>query len=81
MDEIHLDDELMTVGDVCKFIHCSKNKVYELINMGILPCLKLGNYKILKSELLKFLKKYEGCDLTNLSEGVVYMDKGFKTPT
>jgi len=73
--KIDLKDELLTVDEVAKFIHCNKTKVYELINSGVLPCLRLGRIKVLKSTLIGVLKKYEGCDLSNPNE-IVYLDKG-----
>lgn len=39
--------------------------VYQLINSGLLPVLKLGSYKIRHEALMKFLSTYEGYDLSN----------------
>lgn len=77
LEELRVDikDELLTVDEVAKFLHCNRTKVYELVNSGVLPCLRLGRIKVLKSELLKMLVKYQGCDLTNPEE-IVYLDKG-----
>ena len=72
--KVNLKDELMTVDEVAKFLHCNRTKVYELVNSGVLPCLRLGRIKVLKSELLKMLVKYQGCDLTNPEE-IKYLDK------
>lgn len=74
---IRLDDELMTVDEVAKFIHTNKSKVYSLVNAGILPCIRLGRLKILKSSLLSMLVRYENCDISDPSN-ITYMDKGFK---
>ena len=72
--KVDLKDELLTVDEVSKFLHCNKTKVYELINSGVLPCLRLGRIKVLKSTLIGVLKKYEGCDITNPEE-IKYLDK------
>ena len=77
LDELRVDmkDELLTVDEVAKFLHCNKTKVYELVNSGVLPCLRLGRVKVLKSSLLTMLKKYEGCDISNPTD-IVYLGKG-----
>lgn len=62
------DDDLYTVKEVSKIIKTNPAYVYRLINEGLLPVLKLGNYKIRKVSLLKFLEKYEGKDLTDPSK-------------
>ena len=39
--------------------------VHKLRKAGLLPFLKLGQYKVRRQALLDFLSKYEGKDLTN----------------
>ncbi|KXG42650.1 helix-turn-helix domain-containing protein [Tepidibacillus decaturensis] len=58
------NDVLYTVNEVSKLIKTNPAYVYELIKAGLLPVLKLPNYKIRRSALLEFLEKYEGMDLT-----------------
>jgi hypothetical protein len=41
----------------------NRNKVYDLINSGILPHLKLGSIKVREEALNEFLAKYEGHDV------------------
>ena len=53
-----------TVKEVAKMLHSSPNYIYELINKGYLPAIKLGSVKILKSSLEKFLIQNEGKDLS-----------------
>ncbi len=60
-----MEEVLYTVSEVSKLIKSSPAYVYQLISTGLLPVLKLGNYKIRKSALLDFLAKYEGKDVTN----------------
>ena len=43
-----------------------KAKVYELINNGQLPALKIGGLKVREETIDEFLGKYEGYDLTNI---------------
>ena len=46
------------------------HKVYELINSGLLPALKLGSIKIRRESLLRFLEENDGNDLTDTSNVV-----------
>lgn len=59
------NDVLYTVSEVARLIKTNPAYVYELIKADLLPVLKLGSYKIRRTSLLDFLKKYEGYDLTN----------------
>ncbi len=60
-----MEEVLYTVKQVSTLIRSNTDYVYKLINLGLLPALKLGNYKVRKSALLDFLEKYEGKDLTD----------------
>ena len=62
-----MEDVLYTVTETSKLLKTSKNYVYDLVNKGFLPALKLGNLKIRRTAILEFLEKYEGQDLTDLS--------------
>lgn len=57
---------LYTVIEVSKILRIGKNKVYELIELGLLPALNLGGLKVRKEALEKFLADYEGFDLSDL---------------
>lgn len=59
-------DELYTVKEVSLKLKVNIHKVYELVNAGVLPALKLGSIKIRKESLEEFLMKYDGKDLTDL---------------
>ena len=59
-------DELYTVKEVSQKLKVNIHKVYELVNAGLLPALKLGSIKIRKESLEEFLMKYDGKDLTDL---------------
>lgn len=56
---------LYTVKEVAEIIHTNPAYVYNLINNGLLPALKLGSYKIRHESLEKFLEQNEGYDLTD----------------
>jgi excisionase family DNA binding protein len=62
------NDVLYTVSEVARLIKTNPAYVYELIKADLLPVLKLGSYKVRRTALLDFLKKYEGYDLTNPSD-------------
>lgn len=57
---------LYTVREVAKLIKTNPAFVYELINRGYLPALKLGSLKIRRVSLLNFLEGYDGYDLSDL---------------
>lgn len=63
-----MEDLLYTVPQVAKICHSNEAYIYKLINNGLLPCLKMGRYKVRKSSLEDFLKKYEGYDITEVNE-------------
>lgn len=58
---------IYTVQEVATILHSSPNYIYELINKGYLPAIKLGSLKVLKSSLEKFLIQNEGRDLSDLN--------------
>lgn len=62
-----MDDTLYTVAEVAKILKIGKNRVYDLIKAELIPVLILGGYKIRKEAVNQFLEKYEGYDLTDLS--------------
>lgn len=57
-------DVVYTVSEVSKILKTNTSYVYKLIEAGLLPVLKLGRIKIRRVSLLKFLRTYEGMDLT-----------------
>ncbi len=56
---------LYTVPEVAKILKCNVNYVHKLRKAGVLPFLKLGQYKCRRTSLEKFLETYEGKDVTN----------------
>ena len=57
---------LYTVKETASILGCNIHLVYDLINKGLLPAMKLGSLKIRLTSIEEFLVKYDGMDLTNL---------------
>lgn len=62
-----MDNKLYTVKQVSEILKVNVNKVYDLIRVGLLPALKLGNLKVREASLDKFLADYDGMDLSDLN--------------
>jgi len=56
-----------SVHEVAKKLRTSPNYVYDLINKGYLPAIKLGSLRIIKSSLDNFLIINEGNDLSDIN--------------
>ena len=61
-----MKDDIYTVTEVSKLLKVNKNLVYELIKKGHLTALKLGSLKVTRFEILRFLREYNGKDLSDL---------------
>ncbi|WP_368488473.1 helix-turn-helix domain-containing protein [Clostridium sp. BJN0013] len=61
-----MDDYLMSVSDAVKRLKTDKATVYELIKRGLLKALKIRSFKISNSEINRFVKVYQGMDLSDL---------------
>lgn len=59
---------LYTVPEVAKLLKTNTDYVHKLRKTGLLPFIKLGQYKCRKESLEKFLADHEGEDLTNPEE-------------
>lgn len=53
------DELLYTVTEVAKLLKVNRTFVYELINRGELPAVKVGSLKIRKKTLERYLEKKE----------------------
>lgn len=63
-----MDGKLIyTVQEVAKLLHSSPNYIYDLINKGYLPAIKLGSIKIVKSSLEQFLIENQGKDFSDFN--------------
>lgn len=60
-----MEDMVYTVSEVADILKCNVNFVHKLRKSGVLPFLKLGQYKCRKVALEKFLATYEGKDVTD----------------
>lgn len=56
---------LYTVKETAKLLKCNVDQVHKLRKSGVLPFLKLGQYKVRKEALQDFLKNHEGKDVTD----------------
>ena len=60
-----MESVLYSVPEVAELLKTNENYVYKLIKTGLLPCLKLGRYKVRKQSIDRFLEEYEGKDVTD----------------
>lgn len=60
-------DLVYTVSETAEILKVNKNTVYDLIDSGVLKCIKLGNKKITTKSLTEFLDTYDGYDLSDLT--------------
>lgn len=56
---------LYTVKEVAAILKTNIAYVHRLRKAGLLPFIKLGQYKVRKEALDEFLSKYQGYDLTD----------------
>ena len=48
-------NDIMSVNEIAEALHCSRNRVYELLESGQLKGFRLGHvWKINKSDFIKF---------------------------
>lgn len=60
-----MPDVLYTVKEVAELLKTNIDYVHKLRKAGLLPFLKIGQYKVRKQALDIFLERYEGKDLTD----------------
>lgn len=56
---------LYTVKEVAELLKTNIDYVHKLRKSGLLPFLKIGQYKVRRETLCDFLKNFEGKDITN----------------
>ena len=61
-------DLVYTVSETAEILKVNKNTIYDLIDSGVLKCIKLGNKKITTKSLTEFLDTYDGYDLSDLTD-------------
>ena len=60
-----MTEMLYTVKEVSQILKCNTDYVHKLRRSGLLKFMKLGSFKVRKTELDRFLADSEGKDLTN----------------
>jgi len=60
-----VEEILYTVSETADLLKCNVSYIHKLRKAGLLPFLKLGSYKCRRTALLKFLRDFEGMDLTD----------------
>ena len=58
---------IFSVKEVAEMLHSSPNYIYALIEIGYLPAIKLGSFKVVKSTLEQFLIENQGNDLSDIN--------------
>jgi len=55
-----MEDELLTIGEVAKWLKVHESHVYRLMKEGELPVVKRGKRytRILRSDLIAFIQKH-----------------------
>lgn len=56
---------LYTVKETAAILKTNQDYVHSLRKAGVLKFIKLGQYKVRKQELERFLAEYEGKDVTD----------------
>ena len=59
-----MEEILYTASEVAELIKCNVGYVHRLRKAGLIRFMKLGQYKVRKQELERFLRDSEGLDLT-----------------
>lgn len=62
------DRVIYTVREVSRLLRTNPAYVYELINTGILPAIRLASIRVRKEALDTFLRENEGKDLSDLDD-------------
>lgn len=69
-----MTEMIYTVKEVSEILKCNVDYVHRLRKSGLLKFMKLGSYKVRKTELERFIAEAEGFDLTD-PEKVVKLDE------
>lgn len=66
MEGVSKDDNILyTVKEVALLLKTNVDYVHKLRKAGLLPFIKLGQYKVRREALIEFLNRNEGKDLTD----------------
>lgn len=62
---VHAERMIYTVKEVSRILHTNPAFIYRLIELGLLPALKLCSIRVRKDALDTFLREHEGEDLSD----------------
>jgi excisionase family DNA binding protein len=60
-----MNQMLYTVPEVAEILKCNQTRVHNLRKAGLIPFMKLGQYKCRREALEEFLRKAEGYDVSD----------------
>lgn len=63
-----MEPVLYTVSEASELLKVNRNSVYDLLKKNVIRGIKIGSLKITRAELLEFLEKNNGKDLTDLND-------------
>ncbi|SHK45878.1 helix-turn-helix domain-containing protein [Tepidibacter formicigenes] len=64
--------ELLKIREVAQILRVNTNKVYDLIKAGHITALKLGELKVTRFELERFIREANGKDFSDLDNVKTY---------
>ena len=68
MGEKNMEPVLYTVSETAELLKVNRNSVYDLLRKNVIRGIKIGSLKITRTELLEFLEKNNGKDLSDLDD-------------
>ena len=68
MGEKTMEPVLYTVTETAELLKVNRNSVYDLLKKNVIRGIKIGSLKITRTELLEFLEKNNGKDLSDLDD-------------
>lgn len=63
-----MSDAIYTVKEAAGILRVGTHYIYKLINLGMLPYIKLGSIKIRESAINDFLNQYDCMDVDKIME-------------
>ena len=60
-----MNQMLYTVPEVAEILKCNQTRVHNLRKAGLIPFMKLGQYKCRREALEEFLRNAEGYDVSD----------------
>lgn len=69
-----MSEELLTVREAAQVLRTNVDYVHALRRAGLLRFLKLGQFKVRRSELDRFIRESEGHDVTHPERGPVPLE-------